>query len=153
MKTAYISLYFISGLMFVVSILGTSLFRPMFDYVSELALDAAGFKKVYIESADDKIDELVYKSKQIELQIEKLKKLFTSERVDESKYQKEKNEMLEKAFYRPLVSTLDYFFIALVFFASLMFLAFAIVFQFVYRSMDLRRRLKRLEGIVLSKHA
>lgn len=152
MKTAYISLYFICGLLFVISILGTSLFKPMFDFISETALDASGFKKEYIESADDKIDDLVYKSGQIELQIEKLKKLFSSEKVDESKYKREKHQMLEKAFYRPLVSTLDYFFMAVFFFSSLVVLSFAVVFQVVYRSVDLRRRVKRLEGIVLAKH-
>lgn len=76
MKIIYIFLYSLSGLMFLTALLGSSLTEPLFNGVSQRTMEAAGFKKSYFQTADDKIDDLVYKSKQIELQIEKIKNFF-----------------------------------------------------------------------------
>lgn len=152
MKTLYLTFYFLSGIIFITAILGPTLFEPMYTAVSEKTLSLAGFKKEYFENADSRIDDLMFRAKQIELQIDKLKSFFSSDKIDESKYQKEKNEMLEKAFYRPLVSMLNYIFIVIAAFLSLITLCFAVIFNIGYRSFDLRRRVKRLEGMVLAQH-
>lgn len=149
MKTTYTVLYFLSGIIFFTALFGSSLFKPMFDSMAEKTLEVSGLKKSYFESVDDKIDELVYKSKQIELQIEKIKKFFSAEKIDESKYQKEKSEMLEKSFFNPLVMMLNYLYRIGFVFTALIILCFAVIFQLAYRSSSLRKRVKRLEEIVL----
>ncbi len=151
MKTTYTILYFLSGLIFFVAIFGSSLFAPMFDSLSGHTLDLSGFKKSYLESVDDKIDDLVYKSKQIELQIDKIKNFFSSEKTDESKYQKEKTRMLEKSFYDPLIQMFDYIYRIGFVFMSFIILSFAVVFHLAYRGAGLRKRVRKLEEIVLAR--
>ena len=151
MKTAYIILYSVSGLIFLTALLGNSLMKPMFNSISEKTLELSGFKKSYIESVDDKIDELVYKSRKIELQIEKIKKFFSSESVDENLYKKEKSELLEKTFYDPLIMLFNYVFRMGFVFLSLCFLFFALLFHLAYRSGELRKRVSYLESIVLAQ--
>lgn len=151
MKIAYIILYSVSGLIFLTAFLGNSLTRPVFDSLSEKTLELSGFRKSYIESVDDKLDELVYKSKQIELQIEKIKKFFSSEKVDENLYKKEKSALLEKTFYDPLIILFNYVFRIGFLFLSLFFLFFALIIHLAYRSGDLRKRVRHLERIVLAQ--
>jgi hypothetical protein len=151
MKTAYISLYFISCLIFLTALLGGSLTKSVFSSVSEKSLEFAGFKKSYFESADDKIDELVYRSRQIELQIEKIKNFFSADKVDENLYKKQKGEMLEKSFYYPMVNMFNFVFRIGFVFVSLFLLSFAFVFHLAFRSMDLRKRVRYLESLVLNR--
>lgn len=151
MKTAYIILYSVSGLIFLTALLGNSLTKPMYNSLSEKTLELTGFRKSYIESVDDKLDELVYKSRQIELQIEKIKKFFSSESVDENLYKKEKSELLEKTFYDPLIMLFNYVFRMGFVFLSLFFLFFALIFHLAYRSGELRKRVSYLESIVLAQ--
>ena len=151
MKTAYIILYWISGLMFLIAVLGSSLTKYLFDSISEKTLEVAGVNKSYFESFDDKIDEMIYKTKQVELEIEKVKKFFTSGKLDESKYQKEKSAMLEKSVYNPLVQMFNYIYRIGFVLVSFIALSFAVSFHIAYRIFDLRRRVKRLEELVLVK--
>jgi len=151
MKTAYIILYSVSGLIFLTALLGNSLTKPMYNSLSEKTLELTGFRKSYIESVDDKLDELVYKSKQIELQIERIKKFFSSENVDENLYKKEKSELLEKTFYDPLIMLFNYVYRLGFVFLSLFFLFFALLFHLAYRSGELRKRVSYLESIVLAQ--
>lgn len=152
MKITYVLLYWLSAMMFFVALLGSSLTQSFFNPLSEKIIEHSGLKKNYIQSIDNKIDELVYKSKQIELQIEKIKNFFTSEKTDESKYQKERSEMLERNVYQPLVNLMNNMFRAVLGFLSVMILLFAIIFHLLYRSIDLRKRLNRLESIVLKEN-
>ncbi|MEO6694196.1 MAG: hypothetical protein ABIO41_03230, partial [Ignavibacteria bacterium] len=76
MKITYMILYFLSGILFLMALLGSSVTKPMFDSISEKTIELSGFRKSYLQSVDNRIDELIYKSKQIELQIEKLKNFF-----------------------------------------------------------------------------
>jgi len=151
MKTAYIILYSVSGLIFLTALLGNSLTKPMYNSLSEKTLELTGFRKSYIESVDDKLDELVYKSKQIELQIERIKKFFSSENVDENLYKKEKSELLEKTFYDPLIMLFNYVYRLGFVFLSLFFLFFALLFHLAYRSGELRKRVSYLESIVFAQ--
>jgi hypothetical protein len=151
MKITYTLLYTLSFLIFFSAVFGNSLTKPMFDSVSEKTLELAGFNKSYLESADDKIDELIYKSKQIELQIEKIKKFFSSDKPDENKYQKEKGQMLEKTFYNPLIMMFNYIYRIGFVLIAFITLSFAVIFHLGYRSYELRRRVKRLEEMVLSQ--
>ena len=148
MKTIYIILYILSGTLFLTALLGSSLTKPMFDLISEKTIEFSGFKKSYLQSVDDKIDDLIYKSKQLELQIEKLKKFFSNEKIDESKYQREDSNVLERSFYDPLIIMFNYIFRTGFVFISLIILCFAVIFHIGYRSFDLRRRVRRLEEIV-----
>ncbi|MCB0728067.1 MAG: hypothetical protein R2942_04225 [Ignavibacteria bacterium] len=148
MKISYIILYIISAVLLLIALLGNSTTKPLFNKISEKTLSLSGFDKSYLESADNQIDELIYKSKQIELQIEKIKKFFSSDKVDENLYKKEKNLILERTFYDPLIMLFNYFFrISFVFIAVIFFMG-GMVFHLGYRSMDLRRRVKRLESLL-----
>lgn len=151
MKTTYIILYWLSGLIFLIAILGSSLTKYVFNSISEETLEFSGVNKSYFQSVDGKIDELVYKTKQVELQIEKVKKIFSSEKIDESKYQKEESAMLEKSIYNPLIKVFNYLYRIGFILISFIVLSFAVVFHLGYRSIDLRRRVVRLEQKVLVK--
>ncbi len=152
MKIFYVILYCLSGIIFLTAILGSSLTEPMFNKISERTMETAGFKKSYFQSADDKIDDLVYKSKQIELQIEKIKNFFSSDKIDESKYSREKTSLLEKTFYNPLIGMFNAVFRTGFIFISILMLSFAVIFHLVYRGSELRKRVRKLEEIVFAKN-
>ena len=151
MKNVYIILYSLSLVILLAALLGGSLTKPFFVSISEKTLESTGFKKGYLQSVDDRIDELVYKSKQIELQIEKLKKFFSSEKIDESKYQKEKSAMLEKTFYDPLIGMFSMVYRLIFLFISMILLSFAVIFHIGFRSFDLRRRVRKLEELLAAR--
>lgn len=153
MKTSYIILYLISAVILLIALLGNSVSKPLFNKLSEKTLSLSGFDKSYLESADNQIDELIYKSKQIELQIEKIKKFFSSDEIDENLYKKEKGKYLEKTFYDPLIMMFNYFFRICFVFISVIFFMAAMVFHLGYRSQDLRRRVKRLESMLPAENA
>jgi len=115
-------------------------------------METAGFKKSYFQSADDRIDDLVYKSRQIELQIEKIKNFFSSEKIDESKYSREKTSLLEKTFYNPLIGLFNVIFRTGLIFISFLMLSFAVIFHLAYRGSELRKRVRKLEEIVFAKN-
>jgi hypothetical protein len=146
MKFTYIFFYCAGGLILLIALLGNSLSKPLFDSISEKTLEVSGFKKTYFQSVDDKIDDLVYRAKQIELQIEKIKKFFSSDKVDENLYKKEKSEIMEKTFYDPLVKMFNYVYRLGFALMSFIFFCFALVFHLTYRSFDLRRRVRDLEN-------
>jgi hypothetical protein len=148
MKLVYTAAYILSGFLFLTALLGGGLMRPTIDSLSEKTIEKAGFRKEYVESADNRIDDLIYKSKQIELQIEKIKNFFSSDKIDETKYARENNEMIKRAVYDPFVKAVNYVYRMMFGFAGLIFLCFGIVFQIADSSMTLRRRVKRLEEII-----
>lgn len=132
----------------MIALLGNSASKPLFNKLSEKTLALSGFDKSYLESADNQIDELIYKSKQIELQIEKIKKFFSSDKVDENLYKKEKGMLLERTFYDPLIMMFNYFYRICFLFIAVIFFMGAMVFHLGYRSLDLRRRVRRLESLL-----
>ena len=148
MKLVYTAAYILSGFLFLTALLGGGLMRPTIDSLSEKTIEKAGFRKEYVESADNRIDDLIYKSKQIELQIEKIKNFFSSDKIDETKYARENNDMIKRAVYDPFVKAVNYVYRMMFGFAGLIFLCFGIVFQIADSSMTLRRRVKRLEEII-----
>ncbi|MBS1517779.1 MAG: hypothetical protein JSS91_06800 [Bacteroidetes bacterium] len=145
MKLIYTGLYIVSLVILLVSLTGGGVSRSLFESLSEKTIEKTGFQKSYVQSVDNKIDDLIYKSKQIELQIEKIKKFFSSDKIDESRYSREESKMLENAVYTPLVNM--FILVYRIFFGviSLMVLCFAVIFHLIYRSLDLRRRVVRLE--------
>lgn len=151
MKLVYTAAYVLSGLLFLTALLGGGLMRPTIDSLSEKTIEKAGFRKEYVESADSRIDDLIYKSKQIELQIEKIKNFFSSDKIDETKYARENSEMIKRAVYDPFVKAVNYVYRMMFGFAGLIFLCFGIVFQIADSSMTLRRRVKRLEEIIAAR--
>lgn len=152
MKFAFAAAYIISGLMFLTALLGGGLMRPAVDSLSEKTIEKTGFRKEYVVSADNRIDDLIYKSKQIELQIEKIRNFFSSEKIDESKYAREQNFMIERAVYDPFVKAVNYHYRVMFGFAGLVFLCFGIAFQAINSSMNLRKRVRRLEEIIAANH-
>jgi hypothetical protein len=151
MKFVYTAAYVLSGLLFLTALLGGGLMRPTIDSLSEKTIEKAGFRKEYVESADNRIDDLIYKSKQIELQIEKIKNFFSSDKIDETKFARENNDMIKRAVYDPFVKAVNYVYRMMFGFAGLIFLCFGIVFQIADSSMTLRRRVKRLEEIIAAR--
>jgi len=148
MKAVYIILYSVSMVLFLISMLGSSLTEGLITSYSERILDYSGLKRNYIRTVDTKIDDLIYKSKQIELKIEKIKNIFSPESVDESKYQREQSSMLEKNIYSPLINLLNKVLRLVIMFISFMVLMFAIVFHFIHYNADLRKRISRLEALL-----
>lgn len=148
MRFAYLAAYIISGLLFITALLGGGVMKPAIDSLSEKTIERAGFRKEYVVSADNRIDDLIYKSRQIELQIEKIRNFFSSDKIDESKYSREQNRMIQRAVYDPFVIAVSYMYRIMFGFSGLMFLCFGIVFQTVASSLTLRKRVRRLEEIL-----
>ena len=125
--------------------------KNIFTSYSEKTLEYSGLRKNSIQSIDNKIDDLIYKSKQIELKIEKIKNLFSSEEIDESKYQRENSALIQRSVYDPLVNLVNNIFRASLIFVSIIVLLFAVIVHIIYRSIDLRKRVRKLEAIVLAE--
>ncbi|MBK8981584.1 MAG: hypothetical protein IPM38_04505 [Ignavibacteria bacterium] len=150
MKNTYIAFYVLSLLIFIFTLLGGSLTRPVFESLSEKTIEKTGFKKSYVQSFDNRIDELIFKSKQIELQIEKIKKFFSSDKIDESKYSKEESKMLENSVYIPLQNMFIMIFRFLTVILSVFLLFTAVIIQLFSRGFELRKRVSRLEAAMYS---
>ncbi|MBL8007370.1 MAG: hypothetical protein JNJ56_07550 [Ignavibacteria bacterium] len=148
MKFTYILLYAASGILFMFALLGSNLTKPFFTSVSEKMLDYTGFKKSYVQSVDNKIDDLIYQSKQIELQIEKIKNFFSTDKIDENKYARQKSEMLENSIYKPMVELFNTVIRISFIFTAFFVLMCAVIFHLIYRGYVLRDRIRRLEEIV-----
>ena len=146
MKNLYQILYGIAGLLLILVILGGSVTRSVFNNYSVKTLESAGVKRTSMDSIDSRIDDMLYNVKKVQLQIEKIKNIFSSDQIDESKYQRTKSEVFVKNIYSPLNELLIVFYRIGFFFISLIFLLTAVIFQLIYRSRDLRRRVENLEN-------
>ena len=148
MKNFYQILYGVSGLLLMIVILGGSITKPVFSNYSVRTLETAGVKKASMDSIDSRIDDMLYNVKKVQLQIEKIKNIFSSDQIDESKYQKTKSEVFVKNIYNPLNELLIVFYRIGFFFISLILFLTAVIFQLVYRSVELRRRIEKLETLL-----
>lgn len=151
MKNLYQILYGVSGLLFLIVILGGSLTKPVFNNYSVKTLESAGVKKASMDSIDSRIDDMLYNVKKVQLQIEKIKNIFSSDQIDESKYQRTKSEVVAKNIYNPLNELVIVFYRIGFFFTSIILLLTAVIIQLVYRSKDLRRRVENLETAIAAK--
>jgi hypothetical protein len=150
MKNLYKSLYISASVLFLISLLGGSLSKPLFNSISESALESGGLRKAYIHAADDKVDDLFHTIKKIEYQIERIKNIFSSEKVDESLYGRQQNYLIANNLYNPLIITLNYIFRSGLFLISLIIALSGVIAQLIYNGTNLRRRVAMLESIVLS---
>jgi hypothetical protein len=151
MKALYNIFYILAIILLFTALMGNSMTKPIFNSISEETLEFAGIKRGNIDSADDKIDEVFYSAKKVELQIEKLKNLFSSDKIDESKYKKVKNYFIYETFYKPLVEMFNYVYRVFFFFTAVFFFLFGVISHIIFRNMDLRRRVKELERIMLAQ--
>ncbi|MBZ0203671.1 MAG: hypothetical protein K8I03_11705 [Ignavibacteria bacterium] len=145
MKNAYQILYGIAGLLLLIVLLGGSVTKPVFNNFSTRSLETAGVRKASVDSIDSKIDDMFYTVSKVQLQIEKLKNVFTDKEIDESKFQRKNNRVFESNVYLPLNELVIVFYRISFFFMSLVILLGAVILQLIYRSTDLRRRVKVLE--------
>lgn len=151
MKNLYQVLYGVAGLMLLIVLLGGSLTKPVFNNFSTRTMETAGIRKASIDSLDGRIDDMLYTVKKVQLQIEKIKNIFSSEQVDESKFQRTKSEVFAKNVYNPVNELLITFYRIGYFFISIIILLAAVIFQLIYRSGDLRRRVEKLEASLIAK--
>lgn len=151
MKNLYQVLYGVAGLMLLIVLLGGSITKPVFNNFSTRTMETAGIRKASIDSLDGRIDDMLYTVKKVQLQIEKIKNIFSSEQVDESKFQRTKSEVFAKNVYNPINELLITFYRIGYFFISIIILLAAVIFQLIYRSGDLRRRVEKLEASLIAK--
>ena len=137
--------------MLLLVILGGSLTKPVFNNYSVKTLESAGVKKASMDSIDSRIDDMLYSVKKVQLQIEKIKNIFSSDQIDETKYQRTKSEVFVKNIYTPLNEMLIVFYRIGFFFISIILLLSAVIFQLIYRSADLRRRVEKLEKVLAAE--
>lgn len=149
MKNLYQILYGISGLLMLIVLLGGSVTKPVFNNYSVKTLETAGVKKSAMDSIDNRIDDMLYSVKKVQLQIEKIRNMFSSDPIDESKYQKTKSEVFVKNIYNPLNELLVLFYRIGFLFISVILLLTAVIIHLIYRSMDLRRRIEILERSII----
>lgn len=146
MKNLYQVLYGVAGLLFLVVLLGGSVTKPIFNNFSTRTIETAGVKKASLDSLDSKLDDMLYGLKKIQLQIDKLKNIFSDKEIDESKYLRVKNEVFTRNIYNPINELAIVFYRIGFLFISIIFLLTAVIFQLIYRSQDLRRRVEKLEA-------
>ena len=151
MKNFYQILYGVAGLLFLMVILGGSLTKPVFNNYSVRTLESAGVKKASMDSIDSRIDDMLFNVKKVQLQIEKIKNIFSSDQIDESKYQRTKSEVFVKNIYNPLNELIIVFYRIGFFFISIILLLTAVIIQLIYRSKDLRSRVEKLETAIAAK--
>lgn len=145
MKNTYQILYVVSVVLLLVVLLGGTITKPIFNNFSARTLETAGIKKASIDSLDSKYDEIMFTVTKVELQIEKLKNLFSDKEIDENKFQKQKHELFTRNIYNPLNELAIIFFRIGFFFISIILLLAAVIAQLIYRSFDLRMRVNVLE--------
>jgi len=145
MKNLYQILYGMSGLLVLLVLLGGSITKPMFNDFSVKTLETSGIKRAAMDSLDNRVDDMLHTVSRVQLQIEKLKNIFSSKEIDESKYVKSKNEVFLRNIYNPLNELIIVFYRIGFFFIAVMLLLCGIIFQLIYRSVDLRRRVTLLE--------
>ena len=150
MKNLYQLLYGVAALLLLTVILGGSLTKPVFNNYSVRTLETAGVKKASMDSIDSRIDDMLFSVKKVQLQIEKIKNIFSSDEIDESKYQRTKSEVFVKNIYNPMNELLIVFYRIGFFFVSIIILLSAVIFQLIYRSRDLRRRVEKLERMLVN---
>ncbi len=146
MKNAYQIIYGTSILVFLLAILGGSVTKPVFHSFSHRTLETAGVKRSSIDSLDSRIDEMVYTVARVQLQIEKLRNLFSDKETDESKYQKQKNEVFSKNIYNPVTELLIIFYRILFFCIGVFMFLTGVIIQLIYRGTELRYRVTALEN-------
>ena len=150
MKNTYQILYWLSAGLFIMALLGGTLTKPIFNNLSTRTLNTAGVKKSAIDSIDSRIDDVMYSVNKVQLQIDKLKNIFSDKEIDESKYQRTQNEMIARNLYNPINEVVIISYRIGFFFISVILFMGGIIAHLIYRSMDLRRRVTRLEEWVLS---
>jgi hypothetical protein len=126
-------------------LLGGSLTKPVFSNFSSKSLETAGIKKAAIDSIDSRYDDIMFTVTKVELQIEKLKNLFSDKEIDESKFQKQKHELFSRNIYSPLNELVIVFYRIGFFFVSIIILLSGVIAQLAYRSLNLRMRVGMLE--------
>jgi len=135
-------------LLLLTVILGGSLTKPVFNNYSVRTLETAGVKRASMDSIDSRIDDMLFNVKKVQLQIEKIKNIFSSDEIDESKYQRTKSEVFVKNIYNPMNELLIVFYRIGFFIVSIILFLSAVIFQLIYRSRDLRRRVEKLETLL-----
>jgi len=148
MKNLYQLLYGVAALLLLTVILGGSLTKPVFNNYSVRTLETAGVKRASMDSIDSRIDDMLFNVKKVQLQIEKIKNIFSSDEIDESKYQRTKSEVFVKNIYNPMNELLIVFYRIGFFIVSIILFLSAVIFQLIYRSRDLRRRVEKLETLL-----
>jgi hypothetical protein len=151
MKTSYQVLYGISIVLFIMVLLGGSLTKGVFESFSTRTLEAAGIKKAAVDSIDSRIDDIFYTVNKIQLQIDKLRNLFSDQQIDESKYQRQQNQMIAKNIYRPMHEVMIIAYRVGLFFISVILFMAGLIAHIAYRGIDLRRRVRKLEEVVLQQ--
>ena len=152
MKIVYNIFYSLAVIVLLIAVLGGSATKSLFDALSIETLEFSGIKREYVDSADDKIDDIFYSAKRVELQIEKLKNLFSQDNVDESKYKRVNNFFIYETFYKPLIEMLNYVYRIFFSIGAVFLLLFGIIFHLIYKSFDLRRRVRKLEDLLLAQN-
>ena len=155
MNEIHKALYILSCILFLSAVLGGTLMKPVFRGIAERNLDRTVLRRSSIDSLDDKVDETFYKVTKIQMQVDKIKNIFSSDNLDESKYQKEKHEIFQKNIYNPLLEILIFVYRAIFFTASILIFMSGVIMHMRSRNNRVRYKLKRLEErlAVLEKQA
>lgn len=139
-------IFYITGVVIIIiCLLGGSLFKSIFNGMSGFLLEKGGLKYEYVNTYDDKIDEIFFKIKQAQLQIDKIRNFFSRDVVDESKYKKEENKIIENSVYKPLIDFISLILrIVFIIFAVILILS-GLIMGLLNRSNNLKRRIEILE--------
>ena len=145
MKNAYQIFYIISGLLFVIVLLGGSLTKSAFNNFSEKSLNAIGITKSSIDSIDGSIDEVLFKVNRVSFQIEKLKNLLSDEKPIESISEKKRNEVIYRNVYKPINEILITIYRLIFLLISIIIFFSAVIFHLINKGIALKGRINIME--------
>ncbi|CAN5595321.1 hypothetical protein BH10BAC5_BH10BAC5_28060 [soil metagenome] len=148
MKTTY-KLFIYSGCLFLFfALFSGSLGKFIFTGLADNAADKYILKRSVVDSMDAKIDNALYIIKQIELKVEKLKTFFSSEKPDETKFQKTENHILRSSIFDTISYMFRIIFIVVFYITGFFLLLTGLVVKLVDRNVSLRKRIESLEKAV-----
>ena len=150
MKNTYQILYVTAAVIFLMVLFGGTVTKPVFMGFAERTLETAGIEKSKIDSVDGKIDDIIYSVNKVQLQIEKMKNIFSDKEIDLEKFRKRKNETFANIVYYPLSELVIVFYRVTFFFLGFVILLFAVIAQLISRGISLRKRITEIENDMLT---
>jgi hypothetical protein len=143
LKYTAVTLYALFLFTFLISIFGRNKIDGPLGALANKTLENTGFSKSRIDSLDNKIDESIYTLDTYAYQISKIRNFFSDDELKPPK--KIQHEYIAGSMYYPVINAMVFILRIIVFTASLIFLAGAIIFNLLYKISSLNERLRILE--------
>ena len=148
LKNTYKILFASGSLFLFLALFSGSIGNFIFTRLADNAAEKYVIKRSTIDSMDAKVDNALYLVKQLELKIEKLKTFFSSDKPDESKFQRTENHIVRSSVFDAISSVFRIIFIMMFYVISFFLILAGVIVKLINRNISLRRRIEKLEQAV-----